>query len=129
MKTFGLSKAERIKSKLEFELVYNKGNTLYSNSRKLKAIFYIYTSENSSSKVAFAVFKKAGNAVWRNRVKRLLREIYRTNKYLILDSLKNKSILLVFSLNSVSQKTHPQIYINDLRVDMLNLMTKIGNEF
>jgi ribonuclease P protein component len=94
----------------------------------LKAIFYIYSSQPASVKVAFAVYKKAGNAVWRNRVKRLLRELYRNNKYLILDSLKNKSVLLVFSLNGISQKTHPKITLNNIMEDVLNILIKIRNE-
>lgn len=128
MKKFGLSKKERIKNKKEFQLVFTKGNTVLSNSRLLKAIFYIYSSDPVNAKVAFAVHKKSGNAVWRNRVKRLLRELYRNNKYIILDSLKNKSILLVFSLNRISQKTHPKIYLNNLEKDVLNLLIKVSNQ-
>ncbi|MBN1301912.1 MAG: ribonuclease P protein component [Melioribacteraceae bacterium] len=128
MKKFGLSKKERIKREKEFDLVFNEGRTIYSNSRSLKAIFYIYTSSEASSKAAFAVSKKAGNAVWRNRVKRLLRELYRTNKYIVLDSLINKSVLIVFSLNSVSQKTHPKISMNNFKEDVLNLLLKIRKE-
>ncbi len=126
MKQFGLSKKERIKSKKEFQLVFTRGITVLSNSRLLKAIFYIYPSEQEEAKVAFAVHRKAGNAVWRNRVKRLLRELYRNNKYIILNSLKNKSILLVFSLNGISQKTHPKIYLNNIEKDVLNLLNKVS---
>ena len=128
MKQFGLSKKERIKSKKEIQLVFTEGSTLLSNSRLLKAIFCIYSSQPEDVKVAFAVSKRAGTAVWRNRVKRLLRELYRNNKYLIWDSLKNKSVLLVFSLNGISQKSHPKVSLNNLEGDVLNILTKIRNE-
>lgn len=126
MKEFGLSKEERIKSKKEFQLVFTEGNTLVSNSRKLKAIFYIYSSDTPNCKVAFAIFKKAGNAVWRNRVKRILRELYRTNKHIILKRIKNKSVLLVFSLNKVSKKNYPKISLNNLNEDVLDLLNKVS---
>ncbi len=126
MKKFGLSKKERIKSKKEFQLVFKQGSTLVSNSRKLKAIFYIYSSDSPNCKVAFAIFKKAGNAVWRNRIKRILRDLYRTNKYIILNQLNYNSVLLVFSLNSVSQKNNPKIFSNNLEEDVLDLLNNIS---
>jgi ribonuclease P protein component len=128
LKEFGLSKIERIKSKKEFQLVFNEGKTLVSNSRRLKAIFYIYSSDSPNCKVAFAIFKKAGNAVWRNRVKRILRELYRTNKQIILKQLKNKSVLLVFSLNSVSKKNYPKISLNNFNDDVLDLLKSISKQ-
>jgi ribonuclease P protein component len=128
LKEFGLSNKERIKSKKEFQFVFNEGNTLVSNSRKLKAIFYIYSSELPNCKVAFGVHKKAGNAVWRNRVKRLLREAYRTNKKIILERLKDKTVLIVFSLNKINKTNYPNISLNNIRDDVLDLLVKISRQ-
>jgi len=43
----------------------------------------IITKQCNGSKVAFVVGKKVGSAVIRNRIKRYLREFYRTHKNLI----------------------------------------------
>lgn len=129
MKEFAVSKKEIISTKNEFDRVFNSGKTIYSNSRKLKAIFYINdNTESEGFKVAFAVHKKAGSAVWRNRVKRLLRESFRLNKGILSESLKNVYLLVVFSLNTINQRNHIKIKFSDIMSDMIELMIKIRFE-
>ena len=125
--TFGLSKSERIKSKKEFALVYSSGKTIHSSSRKLKAIFLIKKSEESGTKAAFAVYKKAGSAVWRNRIKRLMRESYRLNKSIIVDQCNSKNIGLsvVFAVKSLNQKSNKKIFLAEIMPDIIDLMNQI----
>lgn len=126
MKLFGLSKHERIKRKNEFSRVYNSGKIIYSNSRKLKAIFYLGNSESKSIKVAFGISKKAGNAVWRNRLRRLLREAYRLNKEVLSNC--NCSIWIVFSPNILNKKKNPKLFLKDVKLDMIDLLKKLQDE-
>lgn len=129
MKKFGLSKIERIKSKNEFEIVFSEGKTIYTNSRKLKAIFYVSTvSRERAVKAAFAVHKKAGNAVWRNRAKRLLREAYRLNKHLVIIEKKNYSALIVFSLNKINKSNSPILALSNVSDEIVELLNSIRNE-
>jgi len=129
LKEFAATKKEIISTKNEFNQVFNSGKTIYSNSRKLKAIFYInYNTESEGLKVAFAVHKKAGSAVWRNRVKRLLRESFRLNKGVLSESLKNVFLLVVFSLNTINQRNHIKIKLSDIVSDVIELMNKIRVE-
>lgn len=123
MKRFGLSKHERIKRKNEFSRVYESGKIIYSNSRKLKAIFYLGKSESKSVKVAFGISKKAGNAVWRNRLRRLLREVYRLNKEILSDC--NRSLWIVFSPNNLNKKVNPKLLFRDVKPDMIDLLKKL----
>lgn len=128
MKEFGLSKIERIKSKKEFSLVYSAGSIIYSDDRKFKV--NIYKSENIEQpvvKAGFAVHRKAGIAVWRNRVKRLLRESYRLNKKKLTDwSSENKiSVFLVFSPNTINQKNKRKITLHDVLPQVDSLLNKI----
>ena len=68
----------RIKSKLEFDEILNK-------CHKNKNFYFVLCYKEKKleySRYGFAVGKKIGNAVIRNRYKRILREIIRNNKSL-----------------------------------------------
>lgn len=62
----------RLKKEKDFNLVFKKGKRLYSNSLSL---VYLPAEE---LKAGFAVSKKHGGSVKRNRIKRLLRESFRS---------------------------------------------------
>lgn len=128
MKQFGLSAKERIKSKNEFDLVYSAGEILFSSSQKFKAVFFIQKeSETSGIKAAFAVSRKSGNAVWRNRVKRLFRESFRQNKTELkeLVELNKVSLLIVFSPNMVNQKNRRKIFLKEILPEIVDLMNQV----
>lgn len=128
MKQFGLSSKERIKSKKEFDQVYSKGEILFSASGKLKTVFFIDRNSGSAGvKTAYAISKKSGGAVWRNRFKRLLREAYRLNKESIKDYCENGNVrlLLVFSSNSLNQENSKKILLKDIANDVIDLLNRI----
>lgn len=132
MKSQGLSKKEKIKSKKDFQVIYSEGITLFSPRNSIKAIYLIVDDKNNPGiKVAFAVHKKAGKAVWRNRVKRLLREAYRLNKILLFPKVleKGKRILLVFSLNSLNEKDNRKIHLNEVMPEVVNILNKLAAQF
>lgn len=129
MKRFGLSSKERIKSKKEIQLLYKSGETINSNSLRIKAIFCFDNSRVSGfTKVMFAVSRKAGNSVWRNRIKRLLREAYRLNKDIINIVPDNSTLLLAFSLNRINQTRLPKPVLSDLQSDVVEILNKIKEE-
>ena len=128
MKTHGFSKSERIKSKNDFEKVYSFGTTIHSSDRKLKATYFFdKTNERGLIKAAFAVHKRAGKAVWRNRVKRLLREAFRLNKTEIynLIQLEKQTLLIIFSLSGINEQSDKKIYLNEIMPSFLDLIGKI----
>lgn len=129
MKRFGLSASERIKSKKEFELVYSRGEILFSPSNKLKAVFFIDRNPDMIGiKTAFAVSRKSGNAVWRNRIKRLLRESFRLNKSELKNACRNRNLklLLVFSPGNLNQINSNKIFLKDIMSDVNDLLIQIG---
>ena len=67
-----MKKEFRLKKEKDFNLVFNKGKRLFSSDLTL-----IYL-EQKELKVGFAVGKKHGGSVKRNRIKRLLRESFRS---------------------------------------------------
>ena len=62
----------RLKKEKDFNLVFNKGKRLYSSC--LTVIYF----PSKEIKAGFAVSKKHGSSVKRNRIKRLLRESFRS---------------------------------------------------
>lgn len=62
----------RLKKEKDFNLVFNKGKKVYSGSLTLVYI------ESDELKAGFAVGKKHGCSVKRNRLKRILRESFRS---------------------------------------------------
>ncbi len=131
MKKFGLSKSEIIKKKKEFELIFEAGKIVYSAKSILKATYIILDEDDSSNvKVAFGVYKKAGKAFWRNRVKRLLRESFRLNKHSILskaNSLK-KNVLIVLQLNRLNRRYNKNVTLNDVMPEVIDLLKKIESD-
>ncbi len=76
MKINGYSKSEKLKSKTEIDLLFKKGKWVTVGNIRM-----IYTPSESSTKVGVSVSKRYfKKAVHRNRVKRLLREVYRLDK-------------------------------------------------
>lgn len=134
MKKFGLSGKERIRSKNEFDLLYSSGKVLISAGQKFKAVYFFEKNINSAVgpvvKVAFAVHRKAGKAVWRNRVKRLLRVSYRLNKELLINSCKarNVSLLVAFSPYTVNSKKYNRINLSDVMPDIIELISVLGQK-
>ncbi len=124
-----LSRHERLKRANDFKLAYDAGKSVYSPNKKVKAIYLIRKNQNKPSvKVAFAVSRKAGNAVWRNRVKRLLRESYRLNKKEIVEraSAENALVLIVFVAFRINKKfnKHPDLALfKDEVIFCLNKIT------
>ena len=107
--------------------MFNSGKRIYSNSRRLKAIFCFGEVDSGIVKIVPAVHKKAGNAVWRNRVKRLLRESYRLNKKILTDIIDERTLLLMISPNLLNKKKNPHIYLDDVQDDVVELLDKIKN--
>lgn len=128
MKHFGLSSKERIKRKKDFQKIYNAGKTVISQDKKFKAVYFFEKTEKDPGvKIAAAIYKKSGNAVWRNRVKRLIKEAYRLNKKILIEISNEKKIILevIFSPNLLNQKKNKLLYYKDVSPGIIEIMLKI----
>ena len=64
----------KIKKSKDFSLIYNKSKKMHTKY----AIIFI--RENNKQRFGFVASKKTGNAVQRNRIKRLFKEFVKTHK-------------------------------------------------
>ena len=129
MKKFGLSAQEKIKSRKDIEELFSKGKTVFSSTKKIKAVYIIDQNPNEPGvKICIAVSHKSGNAVWRNRVKRLLKESYRLNKHIIIKNTKDPGFLIriIFSPYSINMRSNKNIYLNDLMPDVIDIISRIS---
>ena len=128
MKSQGLSVHERIKSRKDFEEIYSGGRIVFSSDKKIKAVYIVKTGPDGPGvKIAAAVSKKSGIAVWRNRVKRLIKEAYRLNKSILAEECSGKDVLLmiVFSPGALSEKRNKKLVLGDVLPGVLDIMNKI----
>jgi len=123
----GLSSKERIKSKKDFDELYSFGKTLISSDKKIKAIYLTKENPGEGIKIAAVVSKKLGNAVWRNRIKRLIKEAYRLNKEEIIIAAESagKDLKLIFSAFALSEKKNKKIALNDIEPGVLDAVNHI----
>lgn len=128
MKPNSLKRNERLKSKKDFEQIYSNSRIIFSADKKIKALFIVERSgAESGIKIAAAVSKKMGNAVWRNRLKRLIKESYRLNKLSLLNYCIEKKILLkvVFSPNSLNQQQNKKIDLSEIMPAIVDILFRL----
>jgi len=131
LKNFSLSRNERVKKKKDFEKVYSSAKILFSSDLLIKALYTIDSDKQFLGvKIVPAVSKKAGKAVWRNRVKRLIKESYRLNKRgLCIKTLEKKiGVLIIFSPNKLSEFKNTKVYLKDIYKSVIELINKIEQQ-
>ena len=72
----GFPKAERLRKRAEFLLVSQDGRKIHS----AHFIILVLVSGSAVARVGITASRKVGNAVVRNRIKRMIREFYRQHK-------------------------------------------------
>jgi ribonuclease P protein component len=77
-------RSERLTRKRDFLRIYRTGTKLVGPA----FVGYVTRQEGEGRKFGFAVSRKVGGAVVRNRIKRYLREIYRTQRPLLRDDVQ-----------------------------------------
>ena len=111
MSQFSFGKHERIKKRKDFLRIYEDGVRVNSKN------FIVILSRNQAGnkRLGITVTKKVGNAVKRNRIKRLLREFFRLNKETLPDS--HDIVIIV-------KKGVPFLTYNDVYEELATLLTE-----
>ena len=108
-----LKQQYRLKKKYQFNYVYKVGKSSHG-----KFLMLVYTSsKNQNIKVGISVSKKVGNAVKRNRARRLLREAISP----FLPNLEKNCNLIVVAKQSIKG-----LKMNDVQKDLKHTLEKAG---
>ena len=121
----------RLKSRKTTEEIFNSGKVVYSSDKKLRAHYLLYNnSAESGIKSAVAVAKRAGKAVWRNRVKRLIREAIRLSNNLMFDCCLQKKITLeiIFTVNNLNEAVNRKIFLTDIQLPFEEILNRTHRE-
>ena len=120
---------DRLINDSDFELVYKMGRVVISENKKIKAKYLFESKDrNNTVKIGLSVASKKGNAVWRNRIKRILRESVRIERETLRNIIEqiNTDLLIVFSPYSINQTNSKKIFLKEIKSAVLDILKKIG---
>ena len=117
----GFKKHEKLKSKILIDKLFAEGISI--KNYPLRLVYIPIASQNDSTisvknqyfKTGFSVPKKfIKTAVQRNRIKRLMRESFRKNKYIVMTGAKQEYALMFIFLSreDISQQKMERLMIN-----------------
>jgi ribonuclease P protein component len=132
VKRFSLSRSERITGKKNFTMAFENGSPLFSHDKKIKSVVIRHIVKNDQTikpgvQIAVAVSKRNGNAVWRNRVRRLVKESYRLQKLPVVEKVMERNILLqiIFLPVGFSKQKNPVVRLGDIKPSVEDILTQI----
>ena len=119
---------DRLKNKNDIELVYKKGYVIISADRKLKANYISIDSETKKVKTAVSVSSKVGNSVWRNRLKRLIRESLGQEELILKEILfKNKlELSIIFSPYRINKTNLANPILKEVKPAVTDILNKLS---
>jgi ribonuclease P protein component len=131
LRQFSFPRSQHLKSTKDIKNLFSRGEVILSEKLFIKCHYLIESSIKFEIKIGFGVSKKAGNAVWRNRFKRLAREVFRQNKD-VFSSIEYVKILIMvtpYKLNSTKNKRLELKLIYDDIFSLLKLVAEKANNY
>ena len=115
---FRFTKAERLSSKKKIEELFAKGSSIYLYPFRL---VYVSHTEPTPHQLLISVSKRNfKKAVTRNRIKRLIREAYRTNKQLLGTSENKYRLGLIYTAKEIPEFKH-------LNQKLIEILSRLKN--
>lgn len=115
---FRFTKEERLSSKKKIEELFAKGSSIYLYPFRL---VYVSHTEPAPHQLLISVSKRNfKKAVTRNRIKRLIRETYRTNKQLLATSENKYRLALIYTAKEIPEFKH-------LNQKLIEILSRLKN--
>jgi ribonuclease P protein component len=114
-----LPRSKILRGRRNFQRLFERSQVLRTPSIHLRYRFYEDPSEGCH--IGFIVKKKLGKAARRNRIKRWLREAYRTHQYLLSDLFDAKK----FGFHGVFMIQHTKVNYHSIEDDMITLLEEV----
>jgi len=111
-----LKKADKLRKRSEFLELQNQGKKV--SNRHFVAL--IARGRMERTRLGITVSKKVGNAVVRNRIKRLSREYFRKNRDIFMGSL---------DMNFIAKKSVADLSTDQVFASLQDLYKRISNSF
>ncbi len=116
---FTLPKSQILRGKRNFEALFSSSSILTSSNVNLR--YATYPKANKPMLVGFIAPKRIGNAVHRNRAKRLLKEAYRLNQHIITELPNIAEMGLQYALMA----KHANLTFDSVQSDVIHLMEEM----
>lgn len=98
-----------LKKNGEFQIIYNSGRKSFG----YYSLIFFKRNDDNLKRCGFVVSKKTGNAVCRNRLKRLFREYYRQKEEHIKDGYD-----IIFVAKKTAGEKYKELKFEDIRKDL-----------
>jgi len=127
-----LKKSEILRGKRNFESIFERGRRI--RSEYIQGIVLDSPGRAPDAPgilIAAVVPKAAGNAAWRNRVRRLIREAYRNNKDIIRPSGErpDRTLNVVFLWSPRTKPSSGKASLPLVREEITGLLHRIKEQF
>lgn len=103
-----------LKKDREFQIIYNSGRKSFG----YYSLIFFKRNDNNLKRCGFVVSKKTGNAVCRNRLKRLFREYYRNKENVIKDGYD-----IIFVAKKTAGEKFKTLKYQDMEKDLNKVLT------
>lgn len=117
---FTLPKNKILSGRSNFDNLFEETAAIY-HAVNLSTRFCIYKAEEWDYKMAFIVPARLGNAVLRNRIKRLLKESFRQRQFIVRNEISTSSHVLHAALIAKTV----QINFETVEAEVINLLTQM----
>ncbi|MDZ7692244.1 MAG: ribonuclease P protein component [Balneolaceae bacterium] len=118
-KDFSLPRAKILRGRKNFQRLFSPEATTFRNAI-VDLRFCTYSDLDCECLMGFIVRKKLGNAVKRNRIKRLLREAYRLNQHILTPLFEQSS----FSFHGVLMAKTIEMDFHTVQEQVIDLLQR-----
>ncbi len=105
-----------LKKNGEFQIIYNSGRKSFG----YYSLIFFRRNDNNLKRCGFVVSKKIGNAVCRNRLKRLFREYYRQKENMIKDGCD-----IIFVAKKTAGEKFKSLKYQDIESDLNKILRNV----